>query len=109
VPPCIAHKLTLKAGSFSRFLGSRNSLSARRRPGRPAQVVKRLQSLAHSYSFPAPFHSGNVALWRLAHVSQWLAERGTYRVERSLLEVSRVAMQINLVKESANIGSDARR
>lgn len=66
-------------------------------------------SLAHADSFPAPFHSGNVVLWHLAHVLQWLAERGTYRVERALLEVSRVAMQINLVKESANIGSDVRR
>jgi hypothetical protein len=50
-----------------------------------------------------------VVLWHLAHVLQWLVERGTYRIERSLLEVSRVAMQINLVKESANIGTDVRR
>jgi hypothetical protein len=66
-------------------------------------------SLAHVRSFPAPFHAGNVVLWHLAHVLQWLAERGTYRIERSLLDVAQVAMQINLVKESANIERGVRR
>jgi len=66
-------------------------------------------ALAHADSFPAPIHSGSVVLWHLAHVLQWLAERGTYRIERSLLDVALVAMQINLVKESTYIESDVRR
>jgi len=66
-------------------------------------------SLAHASSFPAPFHSGNVALWHLAHVLQWLAERGAYRIDKSLLDVALVAMQVNLVKESTQIESDVRR
>jgi predicted DNA-binding transcriptional regulator AlpA len=66
-------------------------------------------SLAHADSFPTPFHSGNVVLWHLAHVLQWLTERGNYRIERSLLETSRVAMQVNLVKESAHIENAVRR
>jgi predicted DNA-binding transcriptional regulator AlpA len=66
-------------------------------------------SLAHADSFPAPFHSGNVALWHLAHVLQWLAERRAYRIDKSLLDVALVAMQINLVKESTQIESDVRR
>ena len=66
-------------------------------------------SLAHAKTFPTPFHSGNVELWHLAHVLEWLVERGTYRVEQCLLDVARVAMQINLVKESALIQGELRR
>jgi hypothetical protein len=66
-------------------------------------------SLAHAKTFPTPFHSGNVELWHLAHVLEWLEERGAYRIERSLLDVARVAMQINLVKESSLIQGEVRR
>ena len=66
-------------------------------------------SLAHARTFPTPFHSGNVELWHLAHVLEWLKERGTYRIEQSLLDVARVAMQINLVKESTLIQGEVRR
>jgi len=66
-------------------------------------------SLAHANSFPAPFHEGSVALWHLAHVLEWLMERGTYHIEQSLLDVAHAAMQINLVKESARIDNDVRR
>ena len=66
-------------------------------------------SVTHAGNFPAPFHSGNVALWHLAHVLQWLLERGTYRIERSLLEVAHAAMQINLVKESELMDGGLRR
>jgi hypothetical protein len=65
--------------------------------------------LAHPRTFPTPFHSGNVELWHLAQVLEWLGERGTYRIEQSLLDVARVAMQINLVKESALIQGEVRR
>jgi hypothetical protein len=66
-------------------------------------------SLAHAESFPTPFHSGTVELWHLAHVLEWLKERGTYRIEQSLFDVARVAMQINLVKESTLIQGEVRR
>jgi hypothetical protein len=66
-------------------------------------------ALAHVKTFPTPFHSGNVELWHLAHVLEWLGERGTYRIEQSLLDVARVAMQINLVKESTLIQGEVRR
>jgi len=66
-------------------------------------------SLAHAKTFPMPFHSGNAELWHLAHVLEWLTERGTYRIEQSLLDVARVAMQINLVKESTLIQGEVRR
>ncbi len=66
-------------------------------------------SLVHAKSFPAPFHSGNVELWHLAHVLEWLKARGTYRIEQPLLDVALVAMQINLVKESNLIQGEVRR
>ena len=59
--------------------------------------------LAHPTNFPAPIHEGNSALWHLAFVLQWLQERGTYHVERALLEVARTAMQVNLAKEADHI------
>jgi hypothetical protein len=66
-------------------------------------------SLAHAKTFPTPFHSGNVELWHLAHVLEWLKERGAYKIEQPLLAVARVAMQINLVKESTLIQGEVRR
>ena len=66
-------------------------------------------SLAHAKTFPTPFHSGNVELWHLAHVLEWLGERGNYRIEQSLFDVALVAMQINLVKESNLIQGEVRR
>lgn len=40
---------------------------------------------------------------------EWLKERGTYRIAQSLLDVARVAMQFNLVKESTLIQGEVRR
>jgi hypothetical protein len=59
--------------------------------------------LAHAASFPMPIHEGSAAVWHLASVLKWLDARGTYHVERTLLEVACVAMQVNLAKESASL------
>jgi len=75
--------------------------------GMSRQNMRQL-SLAHATTFPTPFHSGSVELWHLAHVLQWLGERGVYRIDQSLLDVARVAMQVNLVKESALIQGDVK-
>lgn len=66
-------------------------------------------SLAHPDSFPVPVHSGSVALWHLAHVLRWLSDRGGYVIEPPLVEVARVAMQVNLIKEAALIEHRVRR
>lgn len=76
--------------------------------GMSRQNMRQL-SLAHATTFPAPFHSGSVELWHLAQVLQWLEERGAYRIERPMLDVARVAMQVNLVKESVLIQGEIRR
>jgi len=66
------------------------------------QNVRKLM-LSHFRSFPAPVHEGTTALWHLAPVLEWLSGRGEYAIERGLLEVSRIAMRINLAKESSRI------
>jgi len=57
--------------------------------------------LTHA-DFPAPVHagsgSGNVSLWHLADVLQWLQPRG-YAVSAAVLDIARVAWQVNLAKE----------
>jgi hypothetical protein len=58
--------------------------------------------LAHPDGFPAPIHEGSAALWHLAPVLLWLANRG-YRIDLALIDVARTAMQINLTKEATQI------
>jgi predicted DNA-binding transcriptional regulator AlpA len=59
--------------------------------------------LAHPMTFPAPVHEGSASVWHLAHVLQWLVERGDYSIERPLLDVATMAMQVNLVKEARGL------
>jgi hypothetical protein len=62
--------------------------------------------LANAASFPAPIHEGSVELWHLAPVLEWLRSRASYAIEPHLLETARIAMQINVAKESRRL--DAR-
>jgi len=66
-------------------------------------------SLAHPGSFPSPVHAGSVVLWHLAHVLDWLVQRGTYHIDRAMRDVAHVAMQINLAKEVAQLEGQIRR
>ena len=57
--------------------------------------------LTHMASFPAPVHEGNAAsVWHLSQVLTWLASRGGYVLDPSVVGMSRTAMQVNLVKEN---------
>jgi predicted DNA-binding transcriptional regulator AlpA len=56
--------------------------------------------LAHTDSFPAPVHEGSASIWHLAEVLTWLDAKGGYELERSTLEVARIALQVNLAKET---------
>lgn len=55
--------------------------------------------LGHAATFPAPVHDGSTALWHLAPVLEWLNGRNGYAIDKHLLDISRMAMQINLAKE----------
>lgn len=65
--------------------------------------------LAHPTTFPAPVHEGSASVWHLAHVLRWLAERGDYAIEKSLLEVATMAMQVNLAKEAQKLERPVRK
>jgi hypothetical protein len=57
----------------------------------------------HAKSFPAPIHEGSLALWHLAPVLEWLDTRAGYAIEQHLLDVARIAMQVNVAKESRRL------
>ncbi|UXH80128.1 helix-turn-helix transcriptional regulator [Roseateles amylovorans] len=56
--------------------------------------------LTHASSFPPPMHEGNASsVWHLSHVLGWLKSRGHYSLDASVMDISRIAMQVNLAKE----------
>lgn len=59
--------------------------------------------MSHARTFPAPIHEGSVALWHLAPVLEWLGAQAGYEIERALIEISRMAMRINVAKESRRL------
>ena len=59
--------------------------------------------LAYPATFPTPVHEGSTSVWHLAHLLQWLAERGDYTIEKPLLDVATVAMQVNLAKAAREL------
>jgi len=54
-------------------------------------------------SFPTPVHEGSAVIWHLAEVLGWMDGKGTYPVPRVTLDVARVAMRVNIIKENARI------
>ncbi|MDZ4729934.1 MAG: DNA-binding protein [Xanthomonadales bacterium] len=49
-------------------------------------------------SFPEPVHEGNPSLWHLADVLNWITTHEPKRLDRELLEISQLNMQINLYR-----------
>lgn len=56
--------------------------------------------------FPAPVHEGKSAIWHLSKILLWLKENSRYSIEDSLIEISKVNMQCNLVKEQLDVTKD---
>lgn len=64
--------------------------------------------LAHPGSFPAPVHEGSAAsIWHLADVLAWLRAKGSYSLALDVLEVSHVALQVNVAKEGRRLSRSA--
>ena len=63
--------------------------------------------LANPGSFPAPVHEGSASIWHLADVLAWLQAKGSYSLAKDVLEVARVALQVNLAKESRRLPRSA--
>jgi predicted DNA-binding transcriptional regulator AlpA len=58
-------------------------------------------------TFPLPVHEGKPSIWHLAKILQWLGENGNYSVDSSLLELARVTMDLNIVRELKEIDTGA--
>ena len=63
--------------------------------------------LAHPGSFPAPVHEGSASIWHLADVLAWLQAKGSYSLATDVLDVARVALQVNVAKEGRRLPSSA--
>ena len=63
--------------------------------------------LAHPGSFPAPVHEGSASIWHLADVLAWLQAKGSYALAKDVLEVARVALQVNVAKERRRLPRSA--
>lgn len=65
--------------------------------------------LSHAGSFPAPVHEGTTSLWHLTDVLAWLQAKGGYTLSEELMQVAKVALQVNISKEGARVPSKVSR
>ncbi len=63
--------------------------------------------VAHPGSFPAPVHEGSASIWHLADVLTWMQARGNYSLAQNVLDVARVALQVNVAKEGRRLPRSA--
>jgi predicted DNA-binding transcriptional regulator AlpA len=63
--------------------------------------------LAHPGSFPAPVHEGSPSIWHLADVLTWLQTKGGYPLTMEIVELARVALQVNVAKEGRRLSLSA--
>jgi len=66
------------------------------------QYMRKL-AVTKGAGFPLPVHEGKPAIWHLSTVLSWFADSKTREFDATLMEVSRVNMQCNLVKEAAGL------
>ncbi|MCC8405723.1 DNA-binding protein [Paraburkholderia sp. MMS20-SJTN17] len=59
--------------------------------------------LNHAIDFPPPVHEGSASVWHLADVLEWLTERGDYDIKTGVMDMAKLAKQINLTKEARQI------
>ena len=66
------------------------------------QNIRKLM-LGHPATFPAAVHEGSQAFWHLRPVLAWFAETQSRPIDRTLLEVSEVAMKVNIAREARKL------
>lgn len=57
----------------------------------------------HLASFPLPVHEGASAIWHLCDVLDWFSETQRRAIPAELMEVARVSMGVNLVRQAERI------
>ena len=53
--------------------------------------------------FPLPIHEGKPAIWHLSTVLAWFSDSKSRDFDEALLEIARVNMQCNLIKEGVGL------
>jgi predicted DNA-binding transcriptional regulator AlpA len=61
------------------------------------QYVRKL-TIHHGETFPTPIHQGNPSLWHMSQVLEWVNANGIFEVNGNLLEIAKIAMQVNQAK-----------
>jgi hypothetical protein len=56
--------------------------------------------ITHQARFPTPVHEGSASIWHLADILDWMQVKGGYILEQAVVDVAKMAKQINLTKES---------
>lgn len=87
-----AARLIEMAPDFVGLTDTRGSWACR------ARIMRKLM-LTHSGNFPAPVHEGSASIWHLAEVLAWLEAKRGYVLERDMLEVAKVVLQVNLARD----------
>jgi hypothetical protein len=64
--------------------------------------------VSHAESFPVPVHDGAASVWHLADVLAWLAERGNYDLDPTLVEIANTTMQVNLARSASRLAPEFR-
>jgi predicted DNA-binding transcriptional regulator AlpA len=75
--------------------------------GTSRQYIRKLV-FNQTSAFPEPVHEGNPSLWHLADVLDWLTNHDPERLDRELLEVSQLNMQINLYRACLKASAPAK-
>jgi predicted DNA-binding transcriptional regulator AlpA len=60
--------------------------------------------LNNADAFPSPVHGGSSSVWHLAHVLMFMQQRH-YNLAKTLIDVARTTMQVNIVKEHSLVDS----
>ena len=66
--------------------------------GSSRQYIRKIV-FSQANSFPEPVYEGNPSLWHLADVLRWITTHDPRRLDRELLEISQLNMQINLYRD----------
>lgn len=66
------------------------------------QYMRKL-AVRNGSGFPLPVHEGNPAIWHLSTVLSWFADNKIREFDETLLDIARVNMQCNLVKETTGL------
>jgi predicted DNA-binding transcriptional regulator AlpA len=59
--------------------------------------------LSHAIDFPPPVHEGSASVWHLSDILDWMTARGGYDIKTDVVDVAKLAKQINLAKEARQL------